>query len=344
MQLRMCILMVLILSQMAPVGLSALELDSTYLAQIRHGIAQAFVDDYDGAKDIFEGFITEDSTDYAGYLCLAGVYHAKMIDAEDYSDRDTFTVLIDKSIEFAEQALKDGGDTAWAELTIGNAHGYTAALEGKAGSWWTAVKQGMKAKNHWLESLRADSALADAYLGLGNYHYWKSAKTEFVNWLPFVKDRKEQGIEELHVASDSSLFSGTMAFNSLVWVYLDYGHPVAALAIAHQLEKTYPNSRMVLWALAFSSSRAGQYEQAVNYFGRIIAQIAQQQSNYFNLIECRFHRAKIYELEGRYDSALIECDSILSYPVPEETRKRQKDKLKKTRELKEHLEKQISSN
>jgi tetratricopeptide (TPR) repeat protein len=344
MQLRTCILAALIPLLFAPASLSALELDSTYLAQIRLGISLAFVDDYDGAKDVFEGFITNDSTDYAGYLFLAGVYHAKMIDAEDYSDRDTFTVLIDKSIRFAEQALKDGADTAWAELTIGNAHGYVAALEGKVGSWWTAVKQGMKAKNHWLEALRADSTLADAYLGLGNYHYWKSAKTEFINWLPFVKDRKEQGIEELDIALDSSLFSGTMACNSLVWVYLDDGRPVAALASAHELEERYPNSRMVLWALAFSSSHAGQYPQALSYFGRIITQTEQHPSNYFNLIECRFHRAKIFELLGRYESALSECDSILSYPVPEETCKRQKDKLKKARKLQEHLRKELSSN
>ena len=63
-------------------------------------------------------------------------------------------------------------------------------------------------KGKYLEkTLKLDSTYSDAYLGLGAYHYYKTVKSKAFLWLPFVVDRREQGIEELNLCVNSGLLA-----------------------------------------------------------------------------------------------------------------------------------------
>lgn len=305
----------------------AFDLDSAYLEQIRTGMDLAYSDQYDSAKAVFGEMIAADTSDYAAYFFLAAVYHAEMIDAEDYSDKDIFLALIDTAIGRGKTALEAEIDPAWAALMIGNAHGYIAAYEGKEGSWLAAIKQGVKAKNKYLKALEYDSTLYDAYLGLGNYHYWRSVKTEFINWMPFVPDRKEQGLRELALARDSSLFSSTMAVNSLLWIHIRGDRPHKALQAVDWLEQRYPQSHTVLWGKAFAYEAAGDYRQAIQTFGELIEQLESQTTNYFNLIECRYHRGRMFEALSEPEAAVREYQLLLGYPVATDVSERQQERI-----------------
>ncbi|MBK7092480.1 MAG: hypothetical protein IPH59_12300, partial [bacterium] len=164
-------------------SLHAIDLDSNYVAQLRRGIAFTMVEQFDSARSVFAAMVARDSLDHAAMLYLAGVDHAEMMDREDFTNKRQFEMLVEKAIDLAEKAKSNSDKAAWAYLTIGNGHAYAASIEAKAGSWWTAMRRGLKAKSAYLEALELDPTLYDAYLGLGTYHYWKSAKTEFINWL-----------------------------------------------------------------------------------------------------------------------------------------------------------------
>lgn len=311
----------------------ALELDSTYLAEIRQGIDLTMTERFAEARDVFQQLIGRDSTDHAAYLFLAGVYHAEMMDKEDYGDKPIFYQLVDKALLCAERAIQQNHDPAWAHLTRGNAYSYIAVIEAKDGSWWSALKGGLRAKGEYLEALAIDSTLYDAFLGLGTYHYWKSAKTEFINWLPFIADRKEEGLRELQLAVDSSLFSRNLALNSLVWIYLNQGRGDKSFEIANRLHNIFPQSRLVMWGLAFSSYQSGRLPAAADYFGEILERVERQPGqNNFNTIECHYHRAAIFRQMNENDKALIEVQALLSYPISNEIRDRQKEKLRRARE------------
>jgi len=329
---RFCRIVALALILSTPV--LSLELDSTYLADIRRGMDYSFNEQFNSARTIFKRMIEIDSTDHAAYAFLAGVYHAEMIDAEDYNNKPVFFDLIDKAIHFAEIAVERGIKPEWAYLTMGNAHAYTAAFEGKEGSWFQAVKRGVKAKNNYLRALERDPLLYDSYVGLGTYHYWKSAKTEFVNWLPLVADRKQQGIDELYLAKDSALFTTDIATNSLIWIYVKSGRAQLAIPLAQELHDKHPESRMALWGLAFSNYSAGRFRDALKCFGQLIQSIeVSPDQNYFNLIECRYHRARMFQTLRENDKVSSELETLLGYPIPAETAQRQKEKLKSAREM-----------
>ncbi len=310
-------------------SLHAIDLDSNCVAQLRRGIAFTMVEQFDSARSVFAAMAAHDSLDHAALLYLAGVDHAEMMDREDFTNKKQFEILVEKAIDFADRAKSNRDQAAWACLTIGNGHAYTASIEAKAGSWWTAMRRGLKAKGAYLEALELDPILYDAYLGLGTYHYWKSAKTEFINWLPFVGDRKDDGVEELQLAVDSSLFSNDLALNSLIWIHLERKDPRSALACAEELHSRYPDSRLVKWGMAFSSYSAGNYAAALKYFGEIISSLEQDSTqNYFNLIECRYHRSKIFESVKDTSAVRKELEILINYPAPETVRKRQAEKLK----------------
>ncbi len=312
-----------------PASLAAVDLDSTYVAQLRRGIAFTMVEQFDSARTVFAEMVARDSLDHAALLYLAGVDHAEMMDREDFGKKDQFEAAVEKAISIAERARSLAEEAAWAYLTIGNGHAYTASLEAKAGSWWTAMRRGLKAKGAYLDALELDPHLYDAYLGLGTYHYWKSAKTEFINWLPFVGDRKDDGVEELQLAVDSSLFSNDLALNSLIWIHLERKDPQSALACAETLHSKYPDSRLVKWGMAFSNYAAGKFAAALEYFGEIIGSLESDSTqNYFNLIECRYHRGKIFQSVKDTSAAQKEFEQLLSYPAGEDVKKRQQAKIR----------------
>lgn len=313
----------------------AVSLDSTYVNQLRQGIAFTVTEQFDSARSVFAALIQADSADHAARLYLAGVDHAEMLDREDYSRKEQFNLAAEAAIETAEGALTIKGgtvdrdhDSAWAYLTIGNAHAYIASLEAKAGSWWTAMRRGVKAKGAYLKALELNPRLYDAYLGLGTYHFWKSAKTEFINWLPLVPDKKSEGVDELLIAVDSSLLSNDLALNSLVWIYIQQKQTDLALACAKRLHDKYPESRLFTWAMAFSSYADGHFHDALDYFGKIIASLESDPTqNYFNLIECRHHRGEIFEMVNDSSAAALEYRALVEYPVPANVRDRQEGKI-----------------
>ena len=90
-------------------------------------------------------------------------------------------------------------------------------------------------------------------------------RRSFINWLPFVGDRKDDGVEELQLAVDSSLFSNDLALNSLIWIHLERKDPQSALACAETLHSKYPqrSSRLVKWGMAFSNYAAGKFAAAL---------------------------------------------------------------------------------
>ncbi len=318
----------------APRPAAGLQLDSAYLAEIRNGVNLTVTERFDEARGLFQGMIDRDTTDHAAYLFCAGVWHGEMFDREDYSTRPAFDSLIDRALALADKAISENRNPAWAHLTKGNAYAYIAALETKVGSWWRALRKGLAAKGEYLDALKIDPRLYDAYLGLGSYHYWKSARTEFINWLPLVPDRKDAGCAELQLAIDSSLFSGDLAANSLLWIDIDRGHYDEAYTIATQLHQKYPGSRLFTWGLAFASLDSRRLREALRSFGVILEMVEDQpgQNNY-NTIECRFHRARILQMLDQRDQAIAELQKLLGYPISDEVKDRQREKLKEAREL-----------
>ncbi|HEX9917203.1 MAG TPA: hypothetical protein VGB16_05650 [candidate division Zixibacteria bacterium] len=265
-----------------------------------------------------------------------------MMDEEDYFEEKRFHQNIQKSIDLSKEKIKANPKDAWAPLFLGNSYGYLAVYEGKRGKLWSALKDGLRAKSNLKKAIDLDSTLSDAYLGLGSYYYWSSIVTKNFQWLPFLGDKRKEGIEFLKIAATKSIFSKEAATNALIWVYINEGwYPLAVMHSKDMCEK-YPQGKLFLWPLASAQYQSGDWEGAYASYSQLLVKIEKSQpKNYYNLIECRTKMANALYNLGKMEECQKECEKILSYPLDEKLRERQKNNLELVKNLKKKCEQKM---
>jgi tetratricopeptide (TPR) repeat protein len=178
----------------------------------------------------------------------------------------------------------------------------------------------------------------DAYLGIGNYNYWKSVKTDFINWLPIVADDRQKGLEQLRYVTADGALSRSAARVSLCWALMHEGDFTEALAHADTLATEYPGAKGPLWIKAYASFGLYRWADALNLYNELERRIlAAGPGNYYNLIDCAFFEAQCHHGLGQWSEALNACHKALAYPAPKEIEERQMDKLDRLRKLQNKL-------
>src|SRR4030066_1706346 len=168
--------------------------------ELLEGIEHYFQEEFTQAEALFLDLIQTDTLNPVGYYFLALTYQAEMLDLESDFKAEEFKASLEKSILLSEKRLKANQKDRVAYLTLGNSFGNWALQQARRGSWFSAFRLGLKAKNNWEKAIEIDSNFFEAYAGLGSYFYWKSVFTKKFGWLPFVKDKRQQGTKMLKQA------------------------------------------------------------------------------------------------------------------------------------------------
>jgi tetratricopeptide (TPR) repeat protein len=276
------------------------------------------------------------------HLVYAGVLHAEMFDAEDYGRGKTFIAHIDSSIKVLKKWTDDNPDDPWGYFFLGTAYGYKATWHGQKKSWLKSLIDGLKARGKFAKAIKIDSTLYDAYTGMGNYHYWSSAKLG--RYIPFLPDNRDKGLEELRLAADSSLFSRKPAMLGLAWALINEKKFPDAVSMGNLLYEETSGGRASLWILGGAYWRMGNLRYAEKRYSELIESLQQAgEQNYYNLIFCRYRRGVCLYGMARHEPARREFEELMSYDVSEEVAGRHKKTYKKTREYIDKLEKRSSS-
>src|SRR5574341_1020429 len=157
--------------------------------ELSEGIEYYFQEDFTRAEALFLEIIQADTLNPVGYYFLALTYQAEMLDLESDFKVEEFKASLEKSIFLSEKRIKANQKDRLAYLTLGNSFGNWALQQARKGSWFSAFRLGLRAKNNWEKAIEIDSNFYEAYAGLGSYFYWKSVFTRKFGWLPFVKDK-----------------------------------------------------------------------------------------------------------------------------------------------------------
>ncbi len=302
------------------------------------GIEATFQENYPTAESLFSGLIQMDPEDPAGYFFSAALYQSQMIDLEsDFREKD-FYEQIKKAKKLARRRIKQNKKDPWAYLILGNSYGAKAVYEAKKGNWWSALNEGLKAKSALKKALKCDPKLYDAYVGLGSYHFWSSVVTKAFWWLPFIGDNREKGISEMKLAYQNSIFSKGAAASGLIWMYIQEKKFDQAINLAQKMQAEYPRGKSFLWALAEAYYEKKDWHNALLKYQELSERIERVHASKnldqsYNLIECKFLIATCLFNLGRYKESAIMCQDILNLPLTERTKKRQKSKLKKTKDI-----------
>ena len=310
------------------------------------GIDACFRENYPLAEEKFKQIISKAPQDPAGYFFLAMLYQAQMIDYEnDFKEKD-FYKNINIAKKFAKARIKNNKKDAWGYLFLGNAYAAKAIYKARKGNWWSGLNNGLRAKSALKEAVKHDPELYDAYVSLGSYHYWASVATKALWWFPFIGDRREEGITEMKLGQEGSIFSQDAAANGLIWIYINEKRFDQAISLAEKMQNKYPEGKSFLWALATAYYEKSDWSNALLSYQEILARIENQidgstssgtnpenPNNYYNQVECKFHIANCLFNLGKFEECILTGEEIQNHPWDEKTKERQKDKLKTTKRL-----------
>ena len=309
---------------------------------VLQGMDLTFNNHFGEASQVFDQLIQQYPQHPIGYFYKAATVQAGMLDAEDYRQEDQFYRLAERTIQLADSLKKAGMDNSWISFYKGSAFLYCSFMKMKQGSWLSAYKDASRGVSILEEVVSQDSLLYDAYLGIGSFKYWKSTKTEFLLWLPFISDQREQGISLIYRAVEKGDFVRYVGRDQLVWILMDKKDYAEAFRLARQNHEAYPDSRFFKWTLAAAALHSREWEFSYRLYQELLLQVRQlPQNNHLNEIECLVKMAEIAANNQQWPEVYQLADQALRFNLEEPVRKRAKNKLHKALTLRNEAEKNI---
>jgi len=331
---KIFILLLILLS----VKCSAQEYPDSYIHNtLLSGIDNIINQKYSAAKSEFEKLNIKYPDLPLGKIYLSAVEIARAYDyGEDYNDR-VITGYLDAAREQSEKLLNNKADI-WTYYFLGLTEGYTSYYKGLMGSWLPSLNSAMNSVSNFEECIKINPGFVDAYSGIGNYKYWKSKKTESLNWLPFIHDERAEGINFLEKAVNKSSYSTYLAINSLFWIYMDKKSYYEAEKIAENALIKYPASRLFKWGLARAYEEIDK-SKAIRYYFEILNSYPNLSGmNHYQEIVLKHIIAQQYAKLGDKQKALNLCNEILSIRnLSEPVKSKLGDRIDRVKDLQQSL-------
>jgi hypothetical protein len=280
--------------------------------------------------------------DYAeiplGKIYLAAAEIARSYDYADKFNSELIREYLSEAIEQSEQLVKQDEHALWNNYYLALAKGYQAYFKALEGDWLAAIAGGFSSISLFEKCLQIDSSFYEAYAAIGTYKYWKSRRTEFLHWLPFIDDESEAGINYLETSSNINSYNTHLAVHSLQWIYIDKKDFDSAIKLSEAVIARYPESRIFKWGYVRALEEVDK-KKAIFIYHEILKSYPRNISSYkYNEILLKHLIAQQHEKLGEYKPALELCNEILSITeLTEDNKKKLGDRLERVRHLRDGL-------
>ncbi len=277
---------------------------------------------FDSAESVVRPHCDNPQERLPAWFYLASILNSKMTHFESYGEPTPFLSALDSVLKYSEQELDQKNVTLKRKAKLlfyrGSAWGYKAFYEGRVGQWLAALNNGLSSVSDLQQAIKLDSALYEAYLGIGVYQYWRSTKLKLLLWTPFVSDLREQGIANIKKAVRFSKHSRYMAMHQLIYILVNYHHFDEAWQYAQQAVTAYPKSPFMRWAYAHTLFMMHKNQQAAVAFNTLLKLLSEQpQKNPAHLVACRVRLAEIYQRLGQSKKCRRQLKLIFKYSKKE---------------------------
>ena len=288
--------------------------DASLHDRIMEGIDLTLQQRYPEARRLFQTVVRNWPSHPSGYLFLAAVMQAECSDYDLWLNRSTHDSLLEMATARAEQMIARQKGDPWGYYYAGTASAYRSFSESEEGNWYSALKEGIGSAGMFEEALACEASFRHAMSGLGTYYYWRSRKTDFLNWLPFIKDKRSEAISMLRNAAQNSVYESSVAVSSLMWILIEEGRYREAVEWADRILLRYPDNRSVLWGVLTAHERMKDSTSLKKDVERLLASvIAAPVRNVYAEITCRLKLAQFAAAAGDTRTGDEECAAILQY-------------------------------
>ena len=309
--------------------------DTAFVGRINQAVEACIRQDWNTALLGMNRMVLSQGWHPAPWFYRATVFSYRMTDEESFRWEGAFRSDLD-SAEVRIERLRRARDRRVPETTLRYLEGSIAAWRayhaGRREAWTSAFQQGLSASRTW-EALLADCpGWADLELGVGNLRFWTSVKLRRLGWLPFVKDRRAEGLRMVERARRAGRFSPWLPAANLCWIYLELGRPDSTVSICRQALARFPGSRLFLFPLAEALEAQRRDAQADSVYRLIRVGLDQdswpQRVNTLIVLE---KRSALAERRGDRAQARILAREALALPLERAERERLHDKLLRLR-------------
>lgn len=271
----------------------------------------------------------------APWFYRATVHSYRMTDEESFrwerlflADLDSAAARIawlrkhpDRRVPAKSLSYLEGSVAAWRAYHAGRREHYP-----------TAVKEGLRASGIWEDLLAQCPDWADLALGIGNLRFWTSVRLKRVDWLPFVEDRRVEGLLMVERARREGQFSPWLPAANLCWIYLEMNRPDSTLSICQQALRRFPGSRLFLFPQVDALEALGRLDEADTVCRSIAGSLDRdswpQRVNRVIVLE---KRSALAERRGKRAEAVALAREALALPLEPQERVSLKEKLDRLR-------------
>lgn len=280
---------------------------------LKSGIELIVAQDYNQAEKTFNKLKNNFPELPFGNIYLAA---NKIAEAYDYAEPFNEKFILDNLEEaklISEKLLDENENNIWYNYFLAITEGYTAYFDALNENWLSAFSTGLNSLKSFDDCLALDNNFYESYIALGTYEYWKTRKTEFMQWLPFVDDDRDDAISKLKIAVDSSSYNSYLAINSLLWIYIDQKKYDKAKELAQNALTKFPSSRSFIWVLARAVEESDP-AKAIIYYQDILKSYPEGINSRVNEITLKHIIAQRYFESGDFIKTQQICNEILSIP------------------------------
>lgn len=279
---------------------------------LKSGINLIIDQKYDQAEKLFDQLDKTRKDIPLGKIYLAAVHIAKAYDYEEPYDHELITKYLEGAKKISERLLKIDKKNIWNNYFFALTEGYIAYYDALRESWLQAFSTGLSSVSAFEDCIEIDNKFYESYIALGSYKFWKSKKTEFINWLPFIDDEKELGIKYLQNAIKYSGYNSHLAIHSLIWIYIEQKDFEEAIKVAQLALRDHPQSRIFKWGLARSYENMDPVKSISLYQEILNSYPSSLKSNKINEVTLKHIIAQQLVKINKIEEAIIICEEILS--------------------------------
>lgn len=317
------------LPQPAPGELAPI--DPIFHEPLERGIDLVFSDRFEESIALFDSLQQAHPEHPGPYFYKAAALQTWMSSYRINVFQDELEENVEKAIKAGNKMLKSGSD-AWLHFYMGAAYGYRAFYRFRNYNWFGAYQDSRKSLAHIETGLQKEPKLYDAYLGLGSYNYWSTAKSIVLKLLTFIiKDTRDFGLEQIALAMNHGRYSHDEARLVLVTALFDFEKYDRALAVLDST--TIPGKRPIMTELYLRGRLLFEFErwpEVEQIFRELLTRLeAHQYPSIGYQVECHYRIAKALQMQGKVAEAVAVAETGLA--------------LSKKRNSKQELESDLGS-
>lgn len=302
---------------------------------LKKGVDKLLRQDYEKADSIFTEIEKTDVNESIGLLFRAASKIIYTIDFRTKLNSEFVDNLLERAEKVNEVRFKDDNESEKALYYKGLIEGIRAYAAYAESDYILAFKKGYKALKFFDKLQEKNNA--DAQIAIGIYKFWISRKTEFVSFLPFMKDEKQEGIELLKTGISKNTYIKFLGINSLAWILIDQKRSGEALSVTKDMLINYPELRFILWAEARAYEDI-DISKAILLYKKLLYSVKNSGQNGYNEVVLLHILAQKEYQRNNYQEALEFLDQTYLVKIDNDTYKRLDSRFERIIKLKKEIE------